>query len=143
MYLVWSERFKNSLESPYRLARSRTLDFHSKNRGSNPRGVANINRLLGGFFMAGTLRDEKPGGVRIRRVSAVDAVRRSEWKEDETKSPSNPRWVAKYTKAAIYGGFCLFEGFICGREPRSAKEDALVSEWETPHRGGLEASASR
>ena len=40
MYLVWSERFKNSLESPYRLARSRTLDFHSKNRGSNPRGDA-------------------------------------------------------------------------------------------------------
>ena len=40
MNLVWSEHFKNSLESPYRLARSRTLDFHSKNRGSNPRGDA-------------------------------------------------------------------------------------------------------
>lgn len=44
--------------SPYRLARSRTLDFHSKNRGSNPRGDArglrkNEAARKRGFFLFG------------------------------------------------------------------------------------------
>ncbi len=47
--------------SPYRLARSRTLDFHSKNRGSNPRGDArglrkNEAARKRGFFLFGLRR---------------------------------------------------------------------------------------
>ena len=84
MYLVWSERFKNSLESPYRLARSRTLDFHSKNRGSNPRGDARgwweKAARKRGFFVPveGGQKNEPNGGERGKNFCEAKTRRASE-----------------------------------------------------------------
>ena len=55
------------------------------------------------FLIAGTPRDENTAGVRIRSESEVDAVRRSEWNEDEGTARAIP--VGSPLKTAVYGGF--------------------------------------